>query len=426
MRFRTSRDAAAAAVLALAFLAGADWTQFRGPGGLGKDTAARGLPTSWSSTENVVWKTELPGLGSSSPVVLGDRIYLTCYSGYAESVDEPGEMEDLMRHMVCLKRDGGAVVWQKQFEPELPESRYRAGTDSLHGYSSSTPATDGERLYVFFGRSGVYCLDLEGNQLWHADVGERTRGWGSSNSPVLYQNLVIVNASVESGELVGLNKSTGERVWTYKGMRGSWNTPLLVEVPDGGTEMVFCLPRKIVGIDPATGEELWTSEGIPDGGYVCPSPVAHEGVVYAIGGRTNTALAVRAGGRGDVTETHLLWETNKGSNVASPVYHDGHLYWFHEGRGIAYCLNAEDGEVVYEGRLTPRYRRMYASVTLADGKLYCISQYAGAYVVAASPEFELLAHNKFEEDDSRSNASPVVHNNQLLLRTDRYLYCIGE
>jgi hypothetical protein len=146
--------------------------------------------------------------------------------------------------------------------------------------------------------------------------------------------------------------------------------------------------------------------------------------VYAIGGRKNTAIAVRAGGRGDVTETHRLWETGKGSNVSSPVYRAGHIYWVHESRGIAYCLNATTGETVYEKRLTPRPRLIYSSVTFGDGKLYCLSQDLGTYVIAAQPEFELLAHNVLD-DDTRANASIVVSDSQLLLRNDRHLYCIG-
>jgi outer membrane protein assembly factor BamB len=243
---------------------------------------------------------------------------------------------------------------------------------------------------------------------------------------LLYKDLVIVNASVESGAIVALDKLTGKEAWRADGIRGSWNTPVLVDVPGGETELVVCVPMTVLGLDPATGKRFWRSQGIPDGGYVCPSVVAHEGIVYAIGGRTNTALAVRAGGRGDVTSTHELWRTNKGSNVCSPVYHDGYLYWVHERSGIANCLNATTGQAVYQERLTPRPGVVYASALLADGKLYVVSQHEGTFVLAAKPEFELLAHNTFADDDSRTNASPAVSNGQLLLRTDSNLYCIGQ
>jgi outer membrane protein assembly factor BamB len=414
-----------ALIVFAALCSGADWRQFRGPGGnaVGEE---KGLPVKWSETQNVLWKTRLPGLGTSSPITVGEHIFLTCYSGYAESVEKPGDMNKLMRHVVCLKRQSGEIEWTKDVEPKLPESAYRAGNDSWHGYSSSTPASDGERLYVFFGKSGVFCFDLKGKQLWKADVGIQSRGWGSGSSVVLYKDLVIVNASVESGSLVALNKMTGKPAWKTSGVGGAWNTPLLVDLPGGKAELVLSLPGraggKIVGYDPQSGKELWRCDGIPDGGYVCPSVVAHGGIVYAIGGRKNTAVAVRAGERGDVKP---LWTTGRGSNVASPVYHDGHLYWMHERNGIAYCLNASTGETVYEERIQPRPGVVYSSGVVADGKIYYVSQHSGTFVMAAKPKFELLARNTFAEND-RTNASPVPDNGRLLIRSDRYLYCVGN
>ena len=143
--------------------------------------------------------------------------------------------------------------------------------------------------------------------------------------------------------------------------------------------------------------------------------------MYAIGGRQNTAIAVRAGGRGDVTDSHVLWTVGHGSNVSSPVYHNGHIYWVHEQRGLANCLNAATGELVYKERIVPKPSRFYSSVLFADGRLYCASQTTGTYVFAASPKFELLAQNKFEEDDSRINAGPIVSNGQFLMRSDKFL-----
>ena len=403
----------------------ADWTQFRGPGGVASSTE-KGLPTSWSLEENLAWRTKLPGLGTSSPITLGDRIFVTSYSGYGIEPSE-GDMNELMRHVSCLDRKSGKLLWTKDFEPRLPESDYSGGNNSRHGYASSTPTTDGERLYVFFGKSGVFCLDLDGNTIWHAEVGDGTRGWGSSNSPVLYKDLVIINASIESSKLLALDKKTGKLAWeSNERIKGSWNTPLLVELPGGKTELVVCIPETILGIDPATGKTLWACDGIPDRGYVCPSAIAHDGVVYAIGGRKNTAIAVRAGGRGDVTDSHQLWSVSAGSNVASPVYHEGHIYWVHEGRGTAYCLDAQTGETVYSERLDPRPGLVYSSTTVADGKLYAVSQHEGTFVLAAKPQFELLAHNTIADDDARANACPVVDNGRLLLRNDRYLYCISK
>jgi outer membrane protein assembly factor BamB len=399
----------------------ADWTDFRGPGGLGI-SEEKGLPVEWSSQKNIAWRTRLPGPGTSSPVTAGNRIFLTCYTGYAVKADKPGNMEDLRRHLLCLARDGGAVLWTKEFMPALPEHKYH-GEGSYHGYSSSTPATDGERLYVFFGKSGVFCFDLDGKELWHADVGKGTSGWGSAASPVLYKDLVIVNASVESGTLLALDRKTGKEVWHTGHINSAWNTPLLVPLPSGGPELVISIQDWLLGLDPDTGKELWRAEGVHR--YCVPSVVAHDGVVYAIGGG-HTSLAVRAGGRGDVTKTHTVWRLSKGSNVSSPIYHDGHLYWASDGGETVYCQDAATGKVVYEKSLDPASGLIYASALLADGNLYYVSQRKGTYVVAAKPEFALVAHNVFDDDGSRTNGSPAVSDGQLLLRTDQYLYCVGK
>lgn len=406
-----------------AFAATNNWTQFRGPGGSGVAEAS-GVPATWDSSQNIVWTTALPGPGTSSPIVLGNRVYLTCYSGYAESIDDPGNMNDLMRHLVCLDRTTGEHQWTKDFEAELPESEYQGGNSTRHGYASSTPVTDGERVYVFFGKSGVYGFDLDGNTLWHTDVGSDTHSWGSATSPLLYEDLVIINASVESGSLVGLNRETGDIVWRTPGIIKSWSSPALVSVGDSD-EIVLNLPNEVAGFAPRTGEKLWYCEGIPDG-YVCPTPIAHDGVAYVIGGRKNTIVAVRAGGQGDVTGTHLLWKQDVGSNVTSPIHINGYLYWFHESRGYAYCVNAETGEVVYEQKLDPSPGLLYASVTAVDGRLYAPSQDNGTYVVAATPQFQQVAVNRLDKDPSRTNASVAVSNNQLILRSDKAVYCIGK
>src|SRR3954452_262874 len=198
------------------FASAADWPQFRGPGGLGVSND-KGVPEKWSEKENVLWKTKLPGPGTSSPITVGDAIYLTCYSGYAASPSDPGDPKDLLRHLVCLDRKTGAIRWTRDVKPELPESAYRPGNDSQHGYASSTPASDGKSLFVFFGESGVFRFDLAGNQVWSHSVGKGTTGWGSATSPLLYNDLVIVNASVESGALVALKKEDGSEAWRRPG-----------------------------------------------------------------------------------------------------------------------------------------------------------------------------------------------------------------
>ena len=198
---------------------------------------------------------------------------------------------------------------------------------------------------------------------------------------------------------------------------------MLVEVPGGRPELVLNLagkPGKIIGVDPATGKKLWSCDGNNDG-YVCSSVVSHDGVVYAIAGRSNRSVAVKAGGSGDVEE---LWTSRNDSRVNSPVYHDGYLYWLNEQRGTAQCIDAATGKEVYTQRL-PGIGRAYASGVYADGKIYYVADDATTFVIAAKPKYELIATNKLA-DTSRTNASPAIDNGQLLIRTDRHLYCLGK
>ena len=399
-----------------------DWMQFRGPGSNGVGSG-KNLPTKWSETENVVWKTKLPGLGDSCPITVGDSIYLTTYSGYAESLKEPGDQSKLMRHLVCINRKSGEIRWTKDFKPVLPESQYKAGNDGQHGYATSTPVSDGKNIFAFFGKSGVYCFDLKGEEVWSKKVGQGTTGWGSASSPILYKDLVIVNAAVESGALVALKKSDGSEAWKLPGTGSCWGSPVLVDVPNGKPELVLSLagkPGKITGIDPESGTKLWNCEGNNDS-YICSSVVHHDGIVYAVAGRSTHSVAVKAGGKG---EQKPLWTSKGDSRVNSPVYHEGHLYWLNEQKGQAFCVDASDGSVVYSERIN-RLGRAYASPVCADGKVFYVSDTATTYVVAAKPKFELLATNKLA-DTSRTNASPVLDNDRLLIRTDKHLYCIGN
>lgn len=412
-----------AAVIAISFLRAptfaADWAQFRGPGGMGV-SEEKNLPVQWSSSENIAWKVDLPGPGSSSPIVVGDRVFVTCYSGYGLEPNA-GDQKDLRRHLLCFERATGKQLWAKEFEPKLPEHKYQ-GEGSYQGYAGSTPASDGQRLYVFFGKSGVFCFDLDGKELWHVDVGDGIHGWGSGASPVLFGKLLLINASVESGSLVALDKLTGKEAWRAGGIRAAWDTPLLIPSKDR-TEAVVSVESRLMSFDAATGKSLWDADGVHR--YVCPSVVAHDGVVYVIGGG-HTSLAVRTGGSGDVTQSNTVWKEKKGSNVSSPVYYDGHLYWASDNGGYICCQNAATGETVFQERLEPRPGSIWSSALLADGKLYFVSQHAGTYVIAAKPKFELLAHNVFADDDSRTNATPAVSGGRLFLRTDRALYCIGK
>ncbi len=430
MSFRISRTFRSASVRAAMCLlatslslpavgAEPDWAGFRGPSGMGI-SAAKGLPVTWSASENIAWKTPLPGPGASSPIVFGDRIYLTSYTGFFIPGEKGGSQEDLKRHLLALNRKDGTLVWDTAVAAKLPEEdRIRD-----HGFAANTPAADAERLYVFFGKSGVFAFDHSGKELWQTDVGSKTHGWGTSASPVLYKDLVFINASVESGTLYALDRKTGKEKWQAKGIRDSWNTPVLMTAKSGRQELIVARQGDVLAFNPDTGEQLWSCK-TDIGWYMVPSIVAQDGIVYCLGGRSGTAgLAVRAGGSGDVTKTHRLWTSIKGSNVTSPVFLDGHLYWMNDNRGVAYCAKAETGDVVYEERLN-RAGEVYASALLAEGRVYYLTRDGRAFVLAANPGFEQLAVNDLR-DGSIFNGSPAVDGNRLLIRSDKFLYCIGK
>jgi outer membrane protein assembly factor BamB len=398
---------------------GDEWPQFRGAGGKGV-SESRGLPVTWSAQENLAWKTALPGPGSSSPIIVNGRVFLTCYTGYNVPGEPGGSPDQLARHVLAIDAQSGKVLWSKPFPAKLPEQpRIREN----HGYASSTMAADAERLFAFFGKSGACALDHDGNQLWHADVGSNLNGWGSGASPVVYGDLLIVNASIESESLVALDKKTGKEVWRAGGVRDAWNVPIIVSRPGGKDELVVAMFRKVLGFDPKTGEQLWSCDTGIDW-YMVPSLVAHDDVVYCIGGRTGGALAVRVGGRGDVTRTHRVWTGRRGSNVSSPVYHDGHLYWMHENQEIAYCAEARTGQVVYEERVG-RVGQIYAPALLADGKVYYLSRTGETVVLAAKPQFEKLAQNSLR-DGGTFNAGPAVSGSRIYIRSERALYCLEQ
>ena len=396
-----------------------DWAAFRGPDGQGVSTA-KALPVEWSESENIAWKSPMPGPGASSPIVFKDHIYITCYSGFFVPGEAEGSQKDLKRHLLCLDRKSGKTLWEKIVDAKLPEEeRIRD-----HGFAANTPAADDDFVYCFFGKTGVMAFDHDGTQVWSADVGSKTHGWGTSASPVLYRNMVFINASVESESLVALDRRTGKELWKAKGIREAWNTPVVVTNVDGKPELIIATQGSVQAFEPTSGEQLWTC-ATDIGWYMVPSVIAHDGIVYCLGGRSGVAaLAVRTGGSGDVTKSHRLWTSVKGSNVTSPIFHEGHLYWMNDNLGIAFCAKADSGEIVYEKRME-RSGQVYASALLADGRVYYLTREGRTFVVAAKPDFEVLATNDLN-DGSIFNGSFAVDGTRLLLRSDKFLYAIGK
>ena len=441
-------------------ISASDWPRFHGADGNGISSDTQPLPVKWSETENLRWKCKLPGLGSSSPIVVGHRVFVTCWTGYGMDRDNEGDEKDLRRHLICLDRDNGNVLWDKSIEPVLPEDPY-SGNFTQHGYASHTPVSDGQRAYVFFGKTGVLAFDLDGTKLWQRGVGTGSgpHNWGSASSPILYKNLVIVTASAESKSLVALDKETGKEVWRRKdaGFSGTWGTPILVECGDGRTDLVIAVPFKIWGFNPDDGKLRWQCEGLSSDS-ICTSAIAHEDVVYVLetGPRGGGTMAVRAGGEGDVSKSRVLWRGTERSRIGTPVVDEGRIYWF--GNRIANCIDAATGKQIYRTRFDggaapkapepvgprpgqpgpggagrrPSGRRGgmrgqdYSSPVLANGKIYFLSRSGEAFVYATGPEFKLLGQSRFASDGGDFSSTPAISDGQLFIRSSKYLYCVAD
>ncbi|MCB1094136.1 MAG: PQQ-like beta-propeller repeat protein [Verrucomicrobiae bacterium] len=391
----------------------ADWPQFRGPYGLGTSPDT-GIPENWSETENIAWKIPLPGVGASSPIVIGDKVFLTASEGGAD---------DVLRHVLCFSLTDGRLLWDKTVDSLLPEqSKIRED----HGYASSTPVATGDRLFVFFGKSGVFAFDHDGRQLWNTTVGSALNGWGSAASLTLHRNLVLVNASVEGEALVALDQTSGKEVWKVGNITESWHAPVLAPVANGRTEVIAALNGELRAFDAVDGKPLWQCKsGI--GWYMCPMPLVQDGIVYAVGGRSGLGgLAVRTGGTGNVTETRRLWTLQKATNVPTPILHGGYLYFANDSTAVAHCVDIKTGEFLYSERLVPNPGGIYASPVLIGERILYLGRGGQAVFIAAKPEFKVLSSAVLENKRGMFNASPAVAGNRLLLRSNKFLYCIGD
>ena len=284
-----------------------DWSRFRGPNGSGVVKSDESVPVQWSPTQNVKWKVALPGAGVSSPIVVGDRIFVTCYSGYGLDRANPGDINDLKRHLVCVDAKSGEMMWEKSIDAIQPEDPYTGAGVPSHGYASHSPVSDGENVYVFFGKTGAFAFDFDGNQLWHTPLGTESdpHRWGSASSPILLDDKVIVTASSESQALVALDKSTGKEIWRQeaKGLDNVWGTPALAKT-ENGVDLVVGVAGEVWGINPDNGKLRWYAlAGESD--QASTSAVVDKDVVIVLGGRGSGSIAVRAGGTGDVTDSHV-------------------------------------------------------------------------------------------------------------------------
>jgi outer membrane protein assembly factor BamB len=388
-----------------------DWARFRGPSGDGA-SREKFVPLKWGPRENIAWKIELPGPGSSSPIVVGQRVFATCFTGT--------KAEEIVRHIMCLERTSGKLLWKNSYPAPLPEVDY-SGHLLQHGFATSTPVSDGQRLYVHFGRDGVRALDLDGKVLWHESVGKIISSFGSGASPLLLGDKLIVNATVELGALVALDKNTGKRLWKTPINGDCWSTPAVASLGDGKQELILNGSGAVYGFDPENGQELWQVESLT--GHISSTPVIQGGVIYVVNSGLNGKLtmAIRAGGRGEVSRTHVVWKQDKvGGSHCSPLLLGDRLCWF---SSLAYAVSTKDGAVLQQERLEDLVN-LYSSPILAEDTIVLFTRKTGAYTLRAK-DLTLISHNDLD-DTSGINASPALSNGQLFIRSNRYLYCIGS
>ncbi len=400
--------------------AAGNWPAWRGPTGDGV-TPETELPAAWSATENVAWKSPLPAGGNSTPVVWGDRIFLT-------QATDGGKK----RSVICFDRSDGRELWRHTVVYEKEEL-----THETNPFCGGSPATDGERVVACFSSAGVICLDFAGKELWRRDLGIQRQIWGAGPSPVLAGDRVFLNFGPGPDQaLYCLDKHNGQTLWKHAEPGGTsgeeppgggkaewigaWSDPLLRRVGERD-ELFMTWPGKIRAHDPATGRELWHCDGLNP--LIYTTPVFTDGVVVGMGGYGGNALAVKAGGSGDVTPARLWLKEKTRQRIGSPVVFDGHLY-IHTDPGIAECRSLKDGSLVWEERLkgpgTPATN--WSSLVRSGDKLYAVNHSGDAFIFRASPKFELLATNSIGE---RVIASLAVSDGQLFLRSYQHLWCIG-
>jgi len=407
--------AATFCVAAAASLPAEDWPQFRGAHqGLSLET---GLPLRWSGSSGLAWKTPLPGPGHSSPVVSGERIFLTAF-------EPQGAVSNIIwwrsgRLLVlCLDRQTGRILWQR----EVPAKRIEE-LHSTNAPASPTPVTDGQRVYVHFGSFGLVAFDLEGRKLWEKPLGPFPNDWGSASSPILYGKLLLLNCDTDGEDfLLAVDKATGRTVWrtSRPDATRAWPTPMIWSA-DGADQIVVSGSGRVKAYDPKDGRELWTVEGLTT--WVTPTPVAAHGLLFVAsnGPGGNVVMAIRPGGRGNVTATHVAWRYDGSAPYnSSPVVVGDHLYTVKNG-GVMTCFDARGGAVVWQGRLTAR-GNYYASLIAGDGRVYALSEDGEASVVEAGKTFRILATNALGE---RTMATPAVSGGRLFIRSDASLFAVA-
>ncbi|RPI25179.1 MAG: hypothetical protein EHM61_15075 [Acidobacteria bacterium] len=418
------------------------WPYWRGPAADGM--AVGDAPLKWNDTENVRWKTPIPGKGNSSPVIWGEKIFLTTAiptaappkSAAAASAAPAqqqrrrpgggaGPQPEHKFDVLCLDRKTGKVLWQKTAKVATPHEGYHSTYGS---FASNSPVTDGKRVYAFFGSRGVYAYDMGGNLLWEKDFGVQMRikmAFGEGVAPVLHGDRLILNFDHEgSSFLVMLDAASGKEIWKVdRDEITSWAPPLVCE-HEGKKQIVTAATKKVRSYDFANGALLWECSGL--GSNVIPQPVIQDDLLLVMSGhRDPNLMAIRLGREGDLTGTDaIVWTQTRGNSYTpSPVLHDNKLYVLTDN-GFVSCYNARTGEPYYQQTRLPKAYNFKSSPVGANGKLYLASENDDIIVLGMGEKFEVLATNTMP--DSVFIATPAISGGELFLRSQSHLYCISE
>jgi outer membrane protein assembly factor BamB len=426
-------------------MAAADWPQWRGPNGTGA-TGETGLPVRWSATENVAWKAPIGGLGVSTPIVVGDRVFVTSQLG--TGIRQAGNHPRLVqggnaaaageRALGASRASDGAGVrtvflveaynradvkrlWQYRMDAEgaLP------GVHDKHNMASPSPVSDGQMIYAWFATGQIVALDMSGKVAWQRHLGKEISPfdviWGHSSSPMLVGDLLVLLCDHEPASyLLAVDKRSGKERWKADRGKGrmSYSTPLLVETPTG-PELIVNSSERVDAYDPRTGTLLWFTGGTNR--FPIPMPVFHNGTIYMSRGyRSSPYMAIKPGGRGDVSKSHVVWESTTGAPyISSLVYHDGLIYMATDV-GAVTVVDAANGQRVSQQRIEGVFS---ASPVAADGKIYFVSENGETVVMQAGRTPTVLARNDLGE---RQIASPAISNGQIFIRTDDHVFAIGS
>ena len=399
--------------------AGTSWPTWRGEDfqGIAKDANP---PVKWSENENIKWKVAVLGDGSdSSPVIWGDKIF---YQAAIKSGPE-APADTYKFTLVCLDRITGKTLWTKTAIETVPHQRHHGD----HGHASYSPVTDGKYIWANFGSRGMYCFDMDGEQLWKQELGNydiRAR-FGEGGSPCIAGNNVIVLKDHEGdSEIFAFNKVTGKLAWKKaRDERTTWTTPIAVEV-DGKTQVVVNGTNSIRTYDPENGNVIWTCSGQTQN--VIPTPVFDDGVVFCTSGFRGAKLqAIKLGQTGDLTGTEsVLWEVDKATPyVPSPILYQGRIYVPSNNKEIISCYDAKTGKPFYTEQKMDEMKGIYASPVAAAGKVYYIGRNGVTYVLKNSDNFEVLSVNVL---DDNVDCSPAIVGDEIYIKGLKNIYCITQ